>query len=69
MQTVTDMISIHRYLIGLAFMILSTVASSQQAEDPYLWLEDVGGDKALSWVKAQNAQTIATLRLRQASRG
>jgi prolyl oligopeptidase len=23
--------------------------------DPYLWLEDVGGDKALGWVRARNA--------------
>jgi prolyl oligopeptidase len=42
-------------------MVSSLAASGQQPEDPYLWLEDVGGDKALSWVKAQNAQTIATL--------
>ena len=26
-------------------------------EDPYLWLEDVGGDKALAWVREQNAVT------------
>src|SRR5215510_1994479 len=24
-------------------------------DDPFLWLEDVTGDKALEWVKAQNA--------------
>ena len=27
------------------------------AEDPYLWLEDVGGDTALDWVRARNAQS------------
>jgi prolyl oligopeptidase len=26
-------------------------------EDPYLWLEDVTGDKAMAWVKEQNAVT------------
>ena len=26
-------------------------------EDPYLWLEDVTGDKALEWVRARNAKT------------
>ena len=26
-------------------------------EDPYLWLEDVTGDKALNWVRARNAKT------------
>lgn len=34
---------------------MSTAASAQ--EDPYLWLEDVMGDKAISWVKEQNAKT------------
>ena len=29
--------------------------------DPYLWLEDVTGDKALGWVKAENAKTEAEL--------
>jgi prolyl oligopeptidase len=31
------------------------------ATDPYLWLEDVHGAKALEWVKAQNAKSIAQL--------
>jgi len=34
---------------------MNTAAVAQ--EDPYLWLEDVGGDKALSWVREQNAKT------------
>ena len=34
---------------------MNTAASAQ--EDPYLWLEDVTGDKAISWVKEQNAKT------------
>jgi len=29
--------------------------------DPYLWLEDVHGEKPLAWVKAQNARATATL--------
>jgi len=28
-----------------------------ESEDPYLWLEDVTGDKALDWVREQNAVT------------
>jgi len=28
-------------------------------DDPYLWLEDVDGARALSWVEAQNAATLA----------
>ncbi|WP_370942969.1 prolyl oligopeptidase family protein [Amycolatopsis sp. cg5] len=30
-------------------------------EDPYLWLEDVGGDQALDWVREHNAATTAKL--------
>ena len=38
---------------------MNTAASAQ--EDPYLWLEDVGGEKAISWVKEQNAKTQKVL--------
>lgn len=30
-------------------------------EDPYLWLEDVTGDAALTWVRERNAETVAAL--------
>ena len=29
--------------------------------DPFLWLEDVNGDKAMAWVKAENAKTTGVL--------
>ena len=29
-------------------------------EDPLLWLEEVEGDQALEWVRARNAETVAT---------
>jgi prolyl oligopeptidase len=28
-------------------------------DDPYLWLEEVDGERALAWVEAQNAATVA----------
>jgi prolyl oligopeptidase len=28
-------------------------------EDPYLWLEDIGGEEALDWVRARNEPTLA----------
>ncbi|MDP3223036.1 MAG: prolyl oligopeptidase family serine peptidase [Rubrivivax sp.] len=34
---------------------------SASAEDPYLWLEDVQGERALQWVRERNAQTEAEL--------
>ena len=30
-------------------------------DDPFQWLEDVQGEKALAWVKQQNAKTLAVL--------
>src|SRR5215471_16081336 len=43
-------------------MALSLTARSDEAsKDPYLWLEDVGGDKALAWVKARNAESTGEL--------
>src|SRR3954470_13945838 len=27
-------------------------------DDPYLWLEDIEGSRALAWVEAQNAATL-----------
>ncbi len=29
-------------------------------DDPYLWLEDIGGPRALVWVEAQNERTLST---------
>src|SRR5262249_3173683 len=33
-----------------------------EAVDPYLWLEDVHGERSMEWVKAQNARATALLR-------
>ena len=30
-------------------------------EDPWLWLEDIGGDEALAWVRSHNEPTLAAL--------
>jgi prolyl oligopeptidase len=40
---------------------VSTTPAAQGADDPYLWLEDVGGDKALDWVRARNADSTKVL--------
>ena len=34
---------------------------SDTAADPYRWLEDVNGSRAMTWVKAENAKTVAVL--------
>src|SRR5438445_3938985 len=42
-----------------AAMSMPTVSAlaMAQADDPYLWLEDVGGEKPLAWVKERNAES------------
>jgi len=35
--------------------------ASTDATDPYLWLEEVEGERALAWVETQNARSLGTL--------
>lgn len=42
--------------------LLAAGATQAQQPDPYLWLEEVSGDKAMAWVKARNAETEALLK-------
>jgi prolyl oligopeptidase len=37
-------------------------AALTDAEDPYLWLEEVEGEEALAWVRAQNEETLTDLK-------
>ena len=46
--------------LAVASLLISTAAMAQ-TEDPYLWLEDVTGDKPMSWVKEQNAVSVKEL--------
>ncbi|MFZ6752096.1 prolyl oligopeptidase family serine peptidase [Undibacterium sp. Dicai25W] len=47
----------------LAAFYLCSVASLSfaQSQDPFLWLEDVTGEKALDWVKLRNQETRSKL--------
>src|SRR3954463_910678 len=41
---------------------LAGVAKAAPAtEDPYLWLEDVSGSRAMDWVNSHNAKSTAVL--------
>ena len=44
------------WLLGCAVVVIG-----QESNDPFLWLEEVDGPKALEWVKAHNAATVAEL--------
>ena len=47
-------------LLGLV-SLMAGVAMAGEPEDPFLWLEDVTGDRALSWVRERNAESTAEL--------
>jgi prolyl oligopeptidase len=50
---------------GLAALVLGSCSTMQSfmpsQPDPYLWLEEVEGERALAWVREQNAQSLAQL--------
>lgn len=48
---------------ALCILLLSfpLLLSAEDADDPYLWLEDVEGERALDWVREQNASTFEEL--------
>jgi len=52
-----------RYKLSIAFLITFVAATICVAadEDPYLWLEEVEGDKPLSWAKERSAADTAEL--------
>ena len=59
---------LHQLLPALALgLALSNTAMTQvptPPADPYLWLEDVQGERALAWVRARNAESEGVLQAR-----
>ncbi|MFO7889153.1 MAG: prolyl oligopeptidase family serine peptidase [bacterium] len=52
------------YLLIMIMVIamFPVINHAQEKEDPFLWLEDIQGDKAMQWVKAQNEKTLSALK-------
>ena len=50
------------FTIALAGAALAAARLTPDSPDPFLWLSDIHGAKALAWVKEQNAQTYAVLK-------
>jgi prolyl oligopeptidase len=46
---------------GLTLASLASGQASGSPADPYLWLEQVNGPRAMSWVRAENAKTVGVL--------
>ena len=54
--------SIFFLLSAALFLVLSQDARSQEEADAYLWLEEVEGEKALSWAKQMSESTLTVLK-------
>lgn len=53
-------------LLPMALLVAPAVAqdpalSATGSDDPYLWLEDIEGTRALTWVRAENEKTLRAL--------
>nr|WP_315487002.1 prolyl oligopeptidase family serine peptidase [uncultured Undibacterium sp.] len=44
-------------LLAACLLLIGAHSAMAQSDDKHQWLEDVGGDKALDWVKARNQET------------
>lgn len=49
------------FILPSLLAVACIVAQSRAEEDPYLWLEEVEGTRALDWVRQQNAATFEVL--------
>ena len=50
-----------RFAVLLATILLLAAPCAAADDDPYLWLEEVEGEKALKWVKERSAKDTAEL--------
>ena len=50
--------------LSLVLFFMSTITLAAETADPYQWLEDVEGEKALAWVKARDAESQPLLESR-----
>ena len=54
---------IHALVLGFAVsgIINVGIAAAPPADDPFIWLEDAHSERAMTWVKAENAKTDSVL--------
>ncbi len=48
-------------LAAIIILLLGSAARAGEAQDPFLWLEDLKSPRAMAWVQAENAKTVAVL--------
>ncbi|HJU86769.1 MAG TPA: S9 family peptidase, partial [Gemmatimonadota bacterium] len=50
------------FLLTLAALASPVVSGAQETDDPYVWLEEVEGERAMAWVTEQSDATLAAMR-------
>ena len=50
-----------KHVLAILLLLVAFGANAQDSEDPFLWLEDVEGEKAMAWVKGQNKTSVEAL--------
>jgi prolyl oligopeptidase len=48
--------------LALPFALLIGRAAAQEPQDPFLWLENIHGEKSMAWVNAHDQGTLAALK-------
>ena len=51
-----------KFAFALAVAVLATAALGATDSDPYMWLSDISGVRALEWVKGQNTKSNSILK-------
>ena len=49
-------------IAAMAALALPVIAETAPVTDPYLWLEDIHGQRAMDWVAKENARSLAVLK-------
>ncbi|MGH9242201.1 MAG: S9 family peptidase, partial [Vicinamibacterales bacterium] len=47
--------------ILISILCASTLLAAANEDDPYVWMEEIEGAKALEWAKAENARSLPQL--------
>ena len=48
-------------IVAAAAAMLGLVGAADVPDDPYAWLEEIEGSRALEWARAENARTLDIL--------
>ena len=55
------MVGVRAVAVAMTLTMAGAAAAQQAADDPYIWLEDVRGEKSMAWAKQENEKTLGAL--------